>query len=400
MPAFYPTISHLSLDSFGLSETIYEPKEDFLVYVLCDAICITNPSESLKISKIFEKNVREYIHLHRNEIGEKLFKKAIEHAQNYFYKNYLSFENQLKVSLVIIAQEPNVKQGPYAGKILISGVGDIKVYHLDHSLQLIYYDSEIPHLPENLSLKKRFNYITNALGTPDIKCKITSSELNQNSSLLIATYGSYHQTNKEKLFAIFSDFENKKNQVNRLIQRSREKDHLKSFSLITFHHQTLPENQKKIEATHLKENNKVIQDEKKERYFPMWAVKIALVALVCLICLEFFNYYISTMKTSPYGPSLKNTPKEVEANLSLKSIKKPLEFPFLKERAYIIDLKEKYERQSEVIEKLQDIISEQDKALRNLQVKSYYQPDTISAKSFRSEEKTFLDSQLSQENGQ
>lgn len=381
MSAVYPTISHLSLDSFGLSETLYEPHEELLFYVLCDAINLTNPSESLKISKIFEKSIRQYILLRRNEMSEKLLRKAMEHAQNYFYKHYLSFENQLKVSVVIIVQLPTSLTGHQNKKILISGVGDLKVYHLDTSLQLIYYDSEIPQLPEALSFKKRFNYITNAIGAPDLRCRVTTSELSLDSSLLVATYGSYQQTNKEKLFSIFSDFENKKNQINKLIQKSKEKDHLKSFSLISFTKHLLLQPQDPADPPTKEEKNEI---EKKERYFPLWAVKIALVALVCLLCLEFFNYYLNITKTSTFAASSKTAPKEVQTNLHLRSLKKPLEFPFLKERAYIVDLKEKYEKQNDVIEKLQDIISEQDKALRNLQVKSYYHPDTISAKSFRS----------------
>lgn len=387
MSTLYPVISRLSLDSLGLTETLYEPHDKLFFYVLCDPVNLSNPTASLKISKLFEKCIREYINLNRNDISEKLLKKAIEHAQNYFYKNYISSQNQLKVNVVIILQLPNENPNSVDRNILIAGVGDIKVYHLDTSIQLIYYDPELPQLPEGLSYKKRFNYITNALGAPDIKCRITTSTLNHKSSLLVATYGSYSHTNKEKLFSVFADFENKKPQIHRLIQKSKEKDHLKSYSYISFFKPNLSKNLIVPNSTIREITGDCEIEKKKDRYLPLWAIKIGLVAIVCLLCLEFFNYYLNSSKPPLYSLQKKVTPKQVQTNITLRSLKKPLEFPFLKERAYIVDLKEKYERQSEVVEKLQEIISEQDKALRNLQVRNYYQPDTISAKPFRSKKK-------------
>jgi hypothetical protein len=144
---------------------------------------------------------------------------------------------------------------------------------------------------------------------------------------------------------------------------------------------------KEPKVTPTKSDLREEENKKREPYIPIWAIKIGLVALVCLLCLEFFNYFLNNTKRTQYPISRNVTPKEVQTNITLRALKKPLEFPFLKERAYIVDLKEKYERQTDVIEKLQEIISEQDKALRNLQVRNYYQPDTISVKSYRSKKK-------------
>ena len=251
-------------------------------------------------------------------------------------------------------------------------------------MQLIYYDSEIPQLPENLSLKKRFNYITNAIGVPDMKCSISSSALKRDSSLLVATYGSYHQTNKEKLFSLFSDFEQKKNHIYRLIYRSKEKDHFRFFSFINFKKQ--PENflLQGYNSSPDQESYKSSKSKKKEKSFPSWIVKIASVAIISLLCLEFFNYYLNvSQNASPYSFLLKDEEKSVHTNLNGKSLKKPLELPFLKERAYIIDLKEKYDSQAQVIEKLQIVIKGQEEALRNMQLKTLHKHETISAKSYR-----------------
>lgn len=382
MSVVYPKITQLSIDSFGLSETLYEPKDKILSYVLCDAINLNNPSENLIIAKAFERNIRQYLQMHSSEISEKILKKAIEHAQNYFFKNFLPFENRLKVGAVIIIEHPSL-HFPDKKKVFIAGIGDIKVYHLDTSLQLVYYDAEIPKLPDNLSFKKRFNYITNAIGAPDIRCSITTTDITPQSSLLISTYGGYNASNKEKLYTLFSDFENKKPHIHKFIQRNKEKDHFKSLSLISF-------DQPKNETSNPQETNlcaeEMKKEEKKERFFPMWAIKIGLFALICLLCLEFFNYYINATKSDHISPG-KVTAKVEEENVNLRSLKRPLEFPFLKERAYIVDLKQKYENQNQMIEKLQEIIKEQDILLRNMQIKNYYHPDTISAKPFRTREK-------------
>lgn len=385
MSVVYPKITQLSIDSFGLSETLYEPKDKILSYVICDAINLNNPSENLIIAGAFERNIRQYLQMHSSEINEKILKKAIEHAQNYFFKNFLPFENRLKVGAVIVMEHPSLHT-PGQKKVFIAGVGDIKVYHLDTSLQLVYYDSEIPKLPENLSFKKRFNYITNAIGAPDIRCSITTTDLTPESSLLISTYGGYNSSNKEKLYSLFSDFENKKAQIHKFISRNKEKDHFRSLSLISFDSpkkEPLSSAEGKLITDDRKQKDK---EDKKERFLPMWAIKIGLFALICLLCLEFFNYYISTPKTSNFS-SEKIATKNEQENVNLRSLKKPLEFPFLKERAFIVDLKQKYENQNQVIEKLQEIIKEQDMLLRNIQIKNYYHPDTISAKPFRTKEK-------------
>lgn len=379
----YPKITQLSLNRFGISETFLEQHNNPLLYVFCDAIYLTDPTKNNQIAHEFEKLVKQHIFRHWNELSEKTLKKAVEHAQNHFFKNYTSEESQLKVSLTIIIQDPESIDSD-TPKILIAGIGDIKVYHLDSSIQLIYYDPEIPQLPENLSLKKRFHYITNAIGVPDTKCNVSSASIKPNSLLLVASYGSYHQTNKEKLFSLFSDFEQKKNQIFKLISRTKEKDHANFFSYFNFQGK-----QKGLGSVDLntsqQENIQTTPNlKKKEKSFPSWILKIASVAIVSLLCLEFFNYYINVSQPSSSHSFLMNrSAKPIQTSTNLKTLKKPLEFPFLKERAYIVDLKKKFDCQSEVINKLQTIINDQEDALRDMQVKSFYKHETISAKSYR-----------------
>lgn len=380
----HPKILQINHDHLGICETFFEPKSNLLFYVLCDAININNPEKNLSISREFEKIIKEYLHLHWTELTEKILKKALDHAQNHFLKNYLSYENQLKIAITIIVEES--KGTPSEIKnLLIAGAGDIKVFQLDKTLQLLFYDPEIPQLPENLSLKKRFHYITNAIGPPNFKCSITSAQLKPDSSLLISTYGAYSKSNKTKLFSLFSNLEQKKPQVYKLLVKSKDKDHLGIFAHIAFKPKNLNSYSHETPA---KTNfpHSFFLDSKKEKHFPVWALKIASVAIVSLLCLEFFNYYLKLTKTTPYNLFVDDVPKSVQTSIDLKSLKKPLELPFIKERAYIVDLKEKYDQQSKVVEKLQSIVNEQDKALRDLQVKNFYQNDTISAKSYRPKE--------------
>lgn len=380
----HPKILQINYDQLGVSETFFEPKSNLLFYILCDAINLSNPEKNLYIAREFEKIIKEYIHLHWTELTEKVLKKALEHAQNHFLKHYLAFENQLKIAITIIAEErKNIASE--TRHLLIAGAGDVKVYQLDRTLQLIFYDPEIPQLPENLSIKKRFHYITNAIGTSNFKGSITTAQLKPDSSLLIATYGAYNKVTKVKLFSLFSNIDQKKSQIYKLLTKSKDKDHMSFFSHISFKSKMLPyTHDTPVKPSPL--HHTLFSESKKEKHFPVWILKIASVAIVSLLCLEFFNYYINLTKTTPYHLLVDEEPKSVQTSIDLKSLKKPLELPFIKERAYIVDLKEKYEQQSQVIEKLQSIVNEQDKALRDLQVKNFFQNDTISAKSYRPKE--------------
>ncbi len=358
MTQLHPKIIHLSLNRYGISETFFEQHNHALFYVFCDAIYLTDPTKNNSIAHEFEKLVKQHIYRHWNELSEKALKRAVEHAQNHFFKNYTSYESQLKVSLTIIIQDP-ASIGSNVPKILIAGIGDIKVYHLDSSMQLIYYDPEIPQLPENLSLKKRFHYITNAIGVPDTKCSVSSANIKPNSSLLVASYGSYHQTNKEKLFLLFSDFEQKKSQIFKLVSHAKEKDHINFLSFINFREKQEAVSSIDSRVGHQEKTLAIPSAEKKEKSFPVWILKIASVAIVSLLCLEFFNYYVNVSHaSSPYSFLINRSTKQVQTSVNMKAIKKPLEFPFLKERAYIVELKEKFDRQSEIIKKLQTIIND------------------------------------------
>lgn len=374
---YYPKIVQFHLDRFGISETFFDAHIDATFLVVCDAINLKNPEQNNPIARSFEKIIKQYIYFHWNDISEKTLRKAIEYAQHYFLKNYLTFENQLKISLVIIAFLPD--SSDTTAKLLITGVGDIKIYQLDQSLELFYYDSEISHLPENLSNSKRFHYITNAIGAPELNYDVISIDVDINTKFLIATYGSYHQTSKEKLYTLFADPELKKNHVHKFLTNSfNENDHTKLFSYITLRNAQEP---KTSSTANLIEQYFALNQGplyKRNRLLPIWLLKIVLGAVISLLCLECFNYYLHLTKTSVKVPSQKGNFKEIHTIFNVKTLKKPLELPFLKERAYIIDLKEKYDQKVETISKLQQIVNEQDKTLRNLQVKKFYQYDKLS----------------------
>ncbi len=361
MSLFYPKILQMSLDSFGMSETYFEPCTSPLVYILCDAVYLPRPEESVKVAKSFEKVLREYIQQHVHHLNETTLKKAIDHAQSYYLKNYYAFEGQLKLALVIILQLPNGSANELNKNIFITSVGDIKIYKIEDSFKLVYYDPEIPRLPGNLTLKKRFNYITNSIGAIAPKATVIRYEIEPTDTLLIATYGSYHQIEEDKPIGYLPDLETKKIHLTKLLSKSKEKEHYQCFGVISFENKAQLTHPPSLSSEDLQGTDKSLR---KELHFPTWAIKIGMAAILCLLCFELFNYYLKISKFSLYPHTSSHLVKEEDITLNLKPLKRSLEFPFLKERAYISELKEKNIDHLQRIENLQKIINEQDKTLR------------------------------------
>lgn len=353
----------MSLDHFGMGETYFEPCSSSLVYILCDAVYLPRPEESIKVSKSFEKVVREYIQQHAHELNETTLKKAIDHAQSYYSKNYYAFEGQLKLALVIILQLPNGSANELNKNIFIASIGDIKIYKIEESFKLVYYDPEIPRLPENLTLKKRFSYMTNSIGALTPKVTVIRYEIEPTTTLLIATYGSYHQIEEDKPIGNLPDLEAKKIHLSKILSKSKEKEHFQCFGIISFENKTPLTHVSSLSSENIQEDDKSLR---KELHFPTWAIKIGMAAILCLLCFELFNYYLKISKFSLYPHTTLHLIKEKDTTLNLKPLKRSLEFPFLKERAYISELKEKNIGHLQKIENLQKIINEQDKTLREL----------------------------------
>ncbi len=378
MNIIHPKITQLSLSQFGLDETHLEPNDEPFSIVICDVISISTEIDARKVGLDFEKNIKEYLEMHHNDLSVKLLKRSVERAQNYFFKQYLKYEGLLKISLLILLKTPKLTASSSPDKVLVTSMGDIKFFSLDSSIQLAYYDAKSPQLPDNLSTKKRFSYLNNAIGCKDLNFNYSEIPVEPRTSLLMATYGSYQQTPQDKLYALFSDYENKRHLVGKLMTKSKGKSDLRSFLLIDFQKKAHPDFSSPLALSSSKLPHHELSS-KKVRLFPVWAIKIACVAVVCLLSLEFFNHYLNSQRDTTERNLGVGRPKEIHTQFTLKSIKKPLEFPFLKERAYIVDLKDRYKRQLELIDKLQQIINEQDKTLCELQVKEFYQQEAVTS---------------------
>lgn len=377
---YRPKIRQLSYDEFGIGETFFELQSKRLIYVCCDALYLKDPSQNVRIAQEFEKVIRNYLLQNLEQPSEKTLRKALERAQNYFFKQHLG-EDQLKVSAIIIIEAPSTNKETRT--LIIAGLGDLKLFSVQNSSKLFFYDPEIPQLPEDLSLKKRFDYITNAIGLPHSRFTFTQIQLNPEAALFIAAYGVYQKLDSSKITYFFTDFNTKKNQLHKLITKSKEKEHLSFLSCIYF-------DDLDIENPYTSTQNRIqnAPDSKKstnlEKSFPIWVLKIALVAVLCLMSLEFFNRYtndsleLSLNQRAPSSVSHSRTP-----NPEQRLNKEALTLPFLKERANLADLKQKQSQQTKVIHRLESIVKEQDKTLKYLQVQQLERPQTISAKAFK-----------------
>lgn len=363
-------IFHLYQDRFGLSETYQDIQEEALSCVLCDALYLPKPEESPQIAREFERVIKKYLSSQNHGYDEKILKKCIEHAQTHFFKKYPEDQHLLKITALIFVRPP--PNNDTESLCYILGIGDFKLFKVDKPPSLLFYDSETSKLPLDLSLKKRFHYLTNAIGQPYLKNSVLSVPADKLSSLVIMSYGTYNTLPEEKWLQYLSDFENKKHSIIRAISRSKEKEHFKQLFYISSFKET--ENLRGISEKPLDEKLSKIPylPIKKSLHFFQWAYKIAIVVILGLCILELTHSYPSHINQPSNSLDLLKSPiREPDMQLHLRSFKKPFRFPFIKERAFLVDLKEKYDRQVVIIDALNDRIQEQDKALRDLQIKRY-----------------------------
>lgn len=367
-----PKIFHLCQDRFGLNETYQELHKDPLFCILCDALYLPKPEEGARIAKDFERIIKKYLSIHRHNFSEKTLQKALEYAQKHFFKKYTEDQNLLKITAFILAEPPNSEKNE-SRYFYIAGLGDFKLFEIQRSATLLFYDPETPKLPVNLSLKKRFQYVTNAIGHPYIKSSIIKVCAHDLGPLLLMSYGTYSSLSEEKWLHYASDFENKKNQIIRSIAKSKDKDHRKHLVYISFKN---PNQLKEEEiSSFTKKKHKQIKalGLSKGVHFFQWIFKISLVCILGLCILELtHNYPLFSALTANSHEHFKNPIREPDMQLNLRSLKKPNRFPFIKERAFFVDMKKKQDRQAMIIEQLTLKLQDQDKLLRDLQIKTYY----------------------------
>lgn len=365
-----PKIFHLSYDDFGLSEVYHEFQREPLFYILCDALYLPKPELNGKIAKNFERVIKKYILLRKNEFSEKLLIKAVAHAQKYFLKNYTSIQGQLKVCATIVIQEPFHQSKPNKRTLYVAGLGDIKLFSIASSPKLMFYDPEISLFSDHLSLKKRFQYITNSIGTPNYKLKITKIDADESVNFALSTYGIYNEMGIDRLFSSSTTFESKKNQVHKLFSKFKDHEHcchyvhfsLKSEASLKEPYRALPISKNDVEAESTKSCAKSTT---------VTIFKALAIGMVMFCLFQLGNHYSLSPQNNAEHTSFKSPHKEPEMQLNLKSLKQPFKFPFLKERAFVIDLKNRCEKQVYIIEKLNQKIREQNKALRDLQMKNF-----------------------------
>ncbi len=360
-------IFHLVQDVAGINETTQEFHNTPIFCVLCDALCLTHPEKNHQISREFERVIKKYLWLQKPHLNEKTLVKALEEAQKHFLKNYAKeFIKHLKLSVLLII-EPHFQDKTRDPFLYVLGLGDFKLFQIDKSGTLIFYDPETPQLPLNLSLKKRFNCLTNVIGQNHTRTTIHKIPINVAKSLLLVSYGTYSLIPEDKWIQYTLDFENKKNLLIRSFARSKERDHLKQLLYLNLKQEE--QLSQEIEQTLPPIKNEPERSPKKTFYTLNWAFKISTLLILGLCILELTQNVTArtprTMRTL-----FRYLHKEPEMNLGLKSSNPKLfRLPLVRERAFVMDLKNKYERQSIVIEKLNNRIKEQDKALRDLQIK-------------------------------
>lgn len=361
-------IFHIYQDRQNLCETLLELQNEPLFCILCDVLYLPDPDQNARISKEFERTIRKYLWFQKQFLTEKTLSKALEQAQKYFIKNYEGQSKNLKISALILIEEPK-KKATDSRSCLVCGVGDFKLFKVDKPSSLLFYDIETPQLPLNLSLKKRFNYLSNVIGSTNLQSSVQRLNLSQTKALLVISYGTYNLIPEEKWLQYATDFENKKNLIFRSLFRSKDKDHLKHYMYISL---DCPYQSKQ----HSTQNTPSLTlTSPKSRLSPVltgliWSSKIIAVLILGLCILELTQHK-SSLKQFAFYERLKNPLKEPEMSLNFRSMKRPMRFPLVRERAYLIDLKEKNDRQTLVIEKLHNKVREQDKALRDLQVKHF-----------------------------
>ncbi len=368
-----PKIFHLCQDRFGLNESYQEFHKDPLFCVLCDVLYLSKPEESGRIAKDFEKVIKKYLLAQRHNFTEKTLKQALDHAQKHFLRKYPEESKVLKVTALVIVEPPK-QQEDASSFFYVIGVGDFKLFQVDKPSSLLFYDPETPKLSSDLSLKKRFQYLTHAIGQPNLKGSVIRIQADQVNSLLLMSYGAYNALSEEKWIHLASDFANKKNQIIRTLSKAPEKEHLKHLLFVSFDSKEAQKKGEKKKSSS-KENNRISPyfKLKKITHFFEWVFKVSVVVILGLCILELTQNYPTLTSLSAHSPDLLRNPlREPDMQLNIRSLKKPVKIPFIKERAFIVDLKQKYDRQSLIIDKLNEKIVSQDRALRDLQIKTYY----------------------------
>ena len=357
---------HLLQDGKNLSETYTDLKAGPIFCVLCDALFLPNPEQNASFSKEFEKVIRKYLSFQRQDLTEKTLLKALDQAQKHFFKNYAKQAHQLKISALIILELPPQKTSPRR-QCLICGLGDFKVLSINKPSSILFYDTATPRLPLSLSLKKRFNYLKNTIGMPQIKAHVQKMDLTKIQSLLVLSYGTYNSIPEEKWVQLSMDFTNKKSQIVRSLTRSKEKEHFKQLVYLSL---------KKKSTETLSEsaaNTPLNLSPPKGNYHDLlnwiqWGSKI-LIVLILGLCIFELTQKTPFSKAGVAFEKIKSPIKQPHMDLNIRSIQRPTRFPIVREQAYVVDLKEKNERQKLVIERLNEKIRLQDQSLRDMQVK-------------------------------
>ncbi|MCH9633683.1 MAG: hypothetical protein S4CHLAM7_04150 [Chlamydiae bacterium] len=366
-----PKIFHLCQNRLGLTETYQEFNREPLLCVLCDALHLSKPEENASISKDFEKIIKKHLLIQRHNFTEKSLKKTLDHAQKHLNTKYAQEAHLLKVSVLILIEAPNSEEEDEK-KFYICGVGDFKVLEINNPSSVLFYDSETPSLPLELSLKKRFHYLTNVIGQSTMKASTHKFSSKQIPDFLILSYGSYSSIGEDKWEQIVSEFETKKNNLIRLVSKSNEKEHSNLLVYISLQDHEIKNKKSAIETKLNKPPSTSYFNFKKAFYSLKWTLKVLVVLIlgICIFELTQKTSMLSSFNNSTYD-SVKSSVREPQKSLNLTSFNSPSKFSFIKERAYIVDLKEKYDRQTLTIEKLNMRIRDQEKLLRDQQIKTY-----------------------------
>lgn len=366
---FSTKVFHLLQEAEGISETHQEFHQSSIFCILCDALYLPKPEKNKEIAKEFERVIKKYLWTQKPHLHEKTLIKALEEAQKHFLKNYAKAHKELKLSALMIIQSPPLDQKTHPF-LYIVGLGDFKLFQIDKPGGLIFYDPETPKLPLNLSLKKRFHCLTNAIGQSHARASIQKVSLDSPKSFLLLSYGTYSLIPEDKWLHYTTDFENRKSQLLRSFSKDKERDHVKHLLYLTVQQDTQEEedNSQSLPQSFLPKPEAKL---KKAVHLFNWTFKILILVILGLCILEF------TQNASAHSQRSKDTltrylHKEPVMRLSLKnSNEKLFKLPLVRERAFVMDLKSKYDRQTLVIEKLNARIREQDKALRDLQIKKF-----------------------------
>ncbi len=365
----FPKVFDLSMSENGINETFQDYRRAPFFRIFCDALFLTNPQEGSDIAKEFERVIKKFLYIHQNHLDERLLKKTIDHAQKYFFQNYAAYKKNLKISVLILARIPLSPGG--SDPLYVAGVGDMKLFSLSNTSELLFYDSENPKIPSDLTLQKRFRYLNNALGLQELKIPTFSLIPKENTNLLLAPYGGYRQWPEEKSIDPTIDLASKKKQLIKMLKKTGKSDHFRHLTFVSFVRNSEPRECPSPSSNRLSGKSILFQVHKK-KIFPSGnrLLKISVILTLCILGFEAYRHIRSSPPSAILLPE--NPLSEPRMQLPPESLKYSFLFPFFKERAYVVDLKEKYERQTLIIDKLNQTLREQDKTLRDLQVKSYY----------------------------